>query len=632
MTSTNFGFYFEEQRLTGAQGPNDPSGEYFSSSDVAESLAREVIQNCLDARADSAEVVRVVFELRDMASADIPGIGGLRSAFAAAVTATSNLQGSKYMVDAGVSAAKKNVQVLRIGDYGTVGLRGSESVNDPQSALSTLTRSSGASSNDGQRGGSFGIGSAVGPFASRMRTVAYVSLPEGQTQTVFAATSKLASHKDKDGVRRQGTGHFTDLNDTSDFAYMRGLDALPGFEPRSAQGTDVYILDYRDSDDDPALERIKRATLESFFVAIHRGRLEVSAVTATGTWELTASTIAEVIAEDDALAESVRPFYLAITDGVVVQQSIKHVGQVSLHVYLDDEMQKKYGTQLMRGPLMRVQILPSGFHVPFAAVFICADEVGNKVLRDTEPPTHDKWSDRGPRANGPAVWEVKKFIREELRKLLPEQVGAKTTIKGLASLLPKAIGSESPGDPGPAPAGGGDPTTPESAVQLGRPEIAASDLSKSGDGIVQIKRSGVVDAEVGQPGSTGERTGGKPGKPSGRTGKPSPVRPADGRSRIQSSDIRFRSFSDGRSEYSVLLLTSPTDIEGDLELAALGGGEREVFGAELASAIAETPEGLAPLELRGSTIRDLKLRAGVPLRMRVVFGKGSRYRLGVKDV
>ena len=62
------------------------------------------------------------------------------------------------------TAQQKSIPVLRIGDYGTKGLAGSESIDDPKSSLSALTRGAGISADDGSRGGSFGIGSAVGPF------------------------------------------------------------------------------------------------------------------------------------------------------------------------------------------------------------------------------------------------------------------------------------------------------------------------------------------------------------------------------------------------------------------------------------------------------------------------------------
>jgi hypothetical protein len=34
--------------------------------------------------------------------------------------------------------------------------------------------------------------------------------------------------------------------------------------------------------------------------------------------------------------------------------------------------------------------------VPFCGIFICKNEVGNKLLRDMEPPRHDVWDPDHP--------------------------------------------------------------------------------------------------------------------------------------------------------------------------------------------------------------------------------------------
>lgn len=635
MTSDHYGFYFESQGLAGAQGPNDPSGEYFSSSEIADSLSREVIQNSLDARAKDGQPVRVVFELRSVRTDEVPGISRLRSAISSTVEATDGLQGAHYMVNAAAAANKPAIKVLRIGDYGTVGLRGSESVATPQSALSTLTRSTGASAGDGQRGGSFGIGSAVGPFASNMRTVAYVTIPAGDQRAVFAATAKLASHKDEHGEWRQGTGYFTDLRVTDDFNYLRDLACIPGFEPRTQVGTDVYILDYRDAEEDSELNRIRRATLTNFYAAIHRGALVVEAITDSGGWVLDVTTLRSAIESDDVLVESLLPFYRALADGQLVEQVLTEVGPVELRVWVDPQMSRKYGTHLMRSPLMTVQTVASPFSIPFAAVFICSNEKGNEILRETEPPTHDRWTERGPRSNRKAVWELRAFIKEELRRILPEQVGARASIAGLAALLPQIKSAEHAESVAEDRTSTGNSGTDESPVLLGRSQNERAAPRVMDATTVEVRREGMASPDGAEDGESGRKRGDKPNppiKPKPRPGPYTPSEPGPGRSRIRSRDVRFRSYADSLSGTSVIVLTAPIDLFGDLELAALGGGDREVYGAEIVNVVAETPAGLSPLAVSKSTIENLELEKGVPLRLHVVFAKGSRYRLGVKDV
>jgi hypothetical protein len=104
-------------------------------------------------------------------------------------------------------------------------------------------------------------------------------------------------------------------------------------------------------------------------------------------------------------------------------------------------------------------------------VFICEDEKGNKLLRDIEPPTHDKWNHQGPRSNKPAVDEIKRFIREELQRIIPQKLGQAASIRGLAKFLPLDLGASTDGAKGTGARRlqqeGAEKETP---VRLGRPE------------------------------------------------------------------------------------------------------------------------------------------------------------------
>jgi hypothetical protein len=628
-----YGFYFQESGLGGYQGPNDPAGEYFASVGIEESLAREIIQNSLDAKSDEASQVRVEFELRSLPTSGLPDINRLRATIGLAVTSSENLQGEAYLESAAVSANSESVPVLRVGDYGTKGLGGSESKDDPHSALSTLTRSTGASSNQGDRGGSFGIGSAVGPLASKMRTVAYVSRPEKDSENVFAAISKLSSFKDEQGAWHFASGFYTSLKDITDFKYERGIESLAGFEARVEPGTDVYVLDYRGAKDDPALTKIKRAAVENFLVAIHRGRLVVSGWTEKGDWILDTSSLAEVIDSDPELVASIRPFYRAITSGVeVLNREIPGVGEVELHVHVDPELKKRVGTQLMRRPLMRVQTINHTFHVPYAAVFIANSDEGNRVLREIEPPTHDRWNDKGPRSNPAVVSSIKRFIRDQLREILPQQVGDTMTIADLAKYLPKLEGSATEGVglvPTPTP---DEVSNVEGVARLGKPEkVTALDRTNRGPVIATVVQSGTASPGAELPGAGGTRGGDGNSKDDPKRTKPTLGTPGEGSARIRSAEVSFRSFANSSDGSSTIILISAAGASGDLELAGFGNGDRDVFELQISSATLERPDGERQLRTSNSTIHDLEIAAGEKVSLRVSFERSARYRLGVKD-
>ena len=235
MTQDGFGFYFETARRAAAQGAIAPAEQFFEGSHAEESLVRETGQNSLDAKAGEAPVT-MVFELAGIPTDSIPGIDRLRDHLSRSAVAAEGSQGHDRMLRACETADSDEVMVLRISDYGTKGLGGTESINDPQSPLSALTRGAGISADDGSRGGSFGIGSAVGPMASDMCTVLYTSLPLGSSDVVFAGYSRLASHRDDVGRWRVGDGFFTDLSVEDDFRYLRNPHPIGPFEGRSEAG------------------------------------------------------------------------------------------------------------------------------------------------------------------------------------------------------------------------------------------------------------------------------------------------------------------------------------------------------------------------------------------------------------
>lgn len=627
-----YDFYFERAGRAGYQGPNDPSGEYFTNKDLEQSLTREIIQNSMDARSEHSSCVTVEFDLRSVPTDEVPGIETLRDSIAAALAASQDLQGRKYLAEALNSVQSEVVPVLRIGDYGTMGLTGSESKDTPLTPLSTLTRSTGASSSEGSRGGSFGIGSAVGPLASRMRTVAYTSKPLGEDDIVFAALSKLASHRDHSNEWRQGTGYYTSLLE-DDFKYLRNPAPFGQFPSRSVDGTDLYIFDYREAGRDSGLADVKRAAVENFMVAIHRGALVVKGRTEDHEWILNSETLASAIDDDDHLVGTARPFYRALTESQPVIATLKTVGEVELYLFVDDTLEKKLGTQVMRKPLMKVDVLNHTIHVPYAAIFICANDAGNSRLREIEPPTHDRWNDRGPRSDGAAVREIRKFIREELLRMIPQKLGKSASIKGLARFLPIDLGADEEG-------GGVGGTRPsdrtasdkESPRRLGRPEkYDHLDWRDQGAVSVPVSQSGAADSDSEIAGRRGNRAGSASSGNGNRQDTDSGGVAGDGRSRILPRTIKFRSFAEQTDGKSTIVVTALEDVDGDLELSAYGAGSADVYDVPIERVLLRTTGGLQELDVQGSTIRGLKLERNQRINLQVTFGHGGRYRLGVKN-
>lgn len=627
MSESKFGFYFEVAGKAAAQGAIAPAEQFFEGSMAEVSLARETGQNSIDARS-GVEPVVMEFELATVDCGEIPGIEGLRQHMEQVEKETRGAQGHDRMVTARDTAHKGAIPVLRIGDYGTKGLAGSESLEDPHSPLSALTRGAGISAADGSRGGSFGIGSAVGPMASDMCTVLYTSMPLGSSEVVFAGYSRLASHRDADGVWRVGDGFFSDLGD-EDFHYLRNPPALPPFGVRTEPGTDVYVLGYRKADADPTLSHIKKAFMNHFLLALHRGELIVRGITSEGVWELNAETLKEHLHE----APEAAAFYRAICDPSPVQADSRRFGRLKLYINVDDTLEKTLHTIAVRRPLMRIETFRhTSIPAKYAAVLECSDEPGNGLLRVLEPPQHHEW-DPGRSSEGPAALrELKEFVRKGLKERVKEQIGDQVEVKGLARYLPTDTidGMAADGENGGAPTFG-DGVDEESSTVHGADSPTRPAFNQGGKSVrVGVRTAADSDGDLPtlkgkDRGGEGKRTG-KDGGLDGTGGR------GDGGSRISAGDVRFRSWSDPATGELIMALTAAADIAGSLELVALGPGgtEEDDYQLPIADVVMETSDGIVGVAREGNTLTDVSLQAGITSQLRLKLASSHRYRLGVK--
>jgi hypothetical protein len=648
VTRSDFGFYFEHAGLAATQGAIAPAEQYFEGSRAEVSVVRETGQNSLDA-VNGDGPVRMEFELGEMQVDSIPGVQGLREHLAQVEVATRGSQGHGRMKTALKLAHEETVWILRISDFGTTGLEGSESLNTPTSPLSALTRGAGISANDGSRGGSFGIGSAVGPMASAMCTVFYTSLPRRESEVVFAGHSRLATHQDSGGIFRVGDGFFTDVSRPKDFSYLRNPPPFGPFKPRTQPGTDIFIVGYRKADEDPQLHNIRDAFIDNFMMAVHEERLEVSGRGLGEEWHLDALTLeAFARTRPESLA-----FYRAIHDREPTVTKIPLLGEVALHINVDPELPKTLHTITMRRPLMRIDTFRhTSIPAKYAAVLVCADPKGNAFLRELEPPQHDCWD--GGRAPGghPAIKDLKDFVRQALRERVRDTVGEIVEIKGLARFLPSDAFTAQAEDEVARP-GLGDGSLKESATVQGDPDSSSEPKPQPRKNVhVPVQRPARNGGAGGDPVTKGRNADGSGKRGSGDGDTPESARgdlpragggdllgsgePGQGRSRISAGQVRFRSWSapstvHGRTTLQVAL-TAAENLEGDIELMTLGAGGAPEPDYELPILSAHmVVEGAREnVAWKGNVLKDVKLAEGRTARLEIELEAGHRYRLEVK--
>ncbi|MGO9274998.1 MAG: hypothetical protein ACLQOO_33000 [Terriglobia bacterium] len=399
-------------------------------------LARELIQNSLDARLDAKKPVKVKFALEKLDRSAIPDLKGLSATFVRCADYWADQpKARKFFEDAAKLANAEAVTALRVGDYNTTGVIGSDT--DRTKNWYNLIRCAGSSSKSGAEGGSFGIGKNAPFAASQMRTVLY-STYNSDREHVFQGVAMLASHQLPSGRTAQPTGYLGGRDGSS----LRSKDDIPPIFLRRHMGTDIIVLGF------PATESWKKdlvySVLESCWPAIDHNDLVVT----VGDLEISSSNLRAALAtfsgEDDFTAHL---YFKAFKDsGHAFHENLPSLGEVTLYLTTgDSDLPKRVAMVRKTGMVV--------FHkqfrsiVPFCGVFMCRNEKGNKLLRDMEPPRHDYWDSDHPEkgANRKTEAEYVQFIRDCVKTLLPADDAKVISVPGLNRFLPDD--DESPDEP-----------------------------------------------------------------------------------------------------------------------------------------------------------------------------------------
>ncbi len=390
-------------------------------------LARELIQNSLDARLDPNKLVHVRFELLRIKRDEIPDMDTLTTTFRACATFWDHDRKAREFFKRAEQISKASaVTVLRVGDYNTTGVVGAD--NDRRKNWYFLIRCAGASSKTGDEGGSFGIGKNAPFAASHLRTVLYSTL-NSEGGHIFQGVAKLVSHKIPGGIA-QPTGFLGGRSGAS----VRVKENIPATWIRSDVGTDINILGF------PATQDWERdllySVVENFWPAIDWGDLTVqignTAVSRANLQDL----LDKFVAADEEFTAGL--YYQAYKQPVLFsERELPNLKQVQLYLATGNaDLPKRVAMIRRTGMVIFAKQYRSV--VPFCGVFICRNETGNKLLREMEPPRHDVWDpdhpDKG--ANRKIDHEYGNFIRECIKKLMPADENKVIAVPGLSRFLP----------------------------------------------------------------------------------------------------------------------------------------------------------------------------------------------------
>lgn len=512
-------------------GYNDPGIAHFSGAPLS-SLARETIQNSLDARMPNEKPVHVSFELIDLKPTDLGGVELKR-----AIDACNRVPQNDSTVRDALEAAKKcitrqKIPCLRVSDRNTTGLRGDN--------WRALVKMQGVSHKPDQlgAGGSHGVGKYAPFSVSALRTVFYWTCYQenGKDIEKFQGKSVLMSHEGEHG-ETQGTGFYGIKKDCSELGVKQipkcfRLETSAG---NPVHGTSLFVTSFRAADD--WRRRVATSEIENFFYAISVGGLTViiepgHSAADSDLFEIEQDSLEKWFdhlgqpedsgndAADEysrGLAQAKTFWELSKSSGPTSEKQDQDLGHCRLWVQVAEGLPRKVGFVRRTGMLITTQqrylVRFLGFR-DFSALCVFDDPKGNELLRRMENPKHDQFEperlpendrNRGRRA----LRRITTWIRQEIRKHAgPPEGGKKTVLSELAAYLPD-FQPEEPFEDNAATSGG--THEPGFGEQV---TVALKPIRRPRPAAMPSEKEGPMD----EGDSDGDDTGGAGGGPTGDGG------------------------------------------------------------------------------------------------------------------
>ena len=457
-TTQDIGWRFPPTGGGAADGWNDSGIAHFVSASLA-SLAREILQNSLDARAGTDKPVEVSFGIETIERSPNDGWDQL----AASLDACSKEERADDKALKALAAAQdllrqSEITYLRVSDYNTTGLHGGH--------WRALVKERGTSVHEqADSGGSHGQGKHAPFVFSDLRTVFYWTRFEEGNESVerFQGKAILMSHRGADG-ETQGTGFF---------GLTQGCEALRGFDiptfvrnkeyhNQRGNGTSLWIAGFPDR---AGWQRdIAASVIANFFAAIRDGQLQVvlepePETDALGLIEIDADSLDQwydyllsdgrLINGEDRLRDS-RTYAAILRQGApTAELDDDDLGRCQLWIEVGDEDSGlPSSVALIRRTGMLITDDQQGLKRfrgmrPFAAVCRFVDQDGNTLLRRMEPPRHDQFEPdwiRDPNERRPAAAALRRivdWIRREIRDAAaPPPPAESVVLEELARYLP----------------------------------------------------------------------------------------------------------------------------------------------------------------------------------------------------
>lgn len=404
---------------------NDVVG--FKGKSLMDNFAREICQNSLDAHNDdNNDPVKVVFELRYVKSdynifkEYAQCIAGCRAYWNGKMDPSLK----RFVEGAEKALAKESIPVMVVSDYNTSGLYGSRS-DDDQSPWYCLVKSIGVTAKKtNTSGGSYGIGKNAPYACSALSMVCYNTKAE-DGESAFIGASQMATMLNKDGKPTHRNGRYQNNDDVNEKwlpVYPEDKEDFRDLFQRDEQGTDVIVTGFNQIDDWD--KKITKAVINNFFVAICEKHLVVEVKDDKNRIVIDASTIVELYkkySKENSVLKAYQLYTAFTAPDYFEHISIFEKDDVDVYVKVDADYKQTVANFRNTGMLVGNYSKRIGLH--YAVVVVVRGTELDALLRETEPPCHDKWDfeqidveekDKRKRAKN-AINQIASFVKEFLK-------------------------------------------------------------------------------------------------------------------------------------------------------------------------------------------------------------------------
>ena len=392
------------------QGSNEPGMEPFSYEPL-NNLAREIVQNSLDARVGKEPVV-VEFHKFSIPTTSFPGIESL---FNHVLLTQQEYRSNdeldkkdKILINNLVKSLNQpKMSMLRISDFHTSGLYGAYSPAEKKIPWFSFIKGAGRNTKNENSGGSKGLGKNaifVNSLIRSMIVSTYAYNPKLKTEEyAWTGIAKLISRTlfetdPDDPDYTQGVGYCVSDDDYSKKhnSPFRGLNDLDCEFSRveMGYGTDIFVPCFNSDekwDDVMALEIIY-----SFMPAILNGDLIVKFTYEDSATErvINASRLPYELAGKSKDIKEVKAIYDVLTSQTKTQHisyTAKKGFEMELHILQDNQNGMNNIYQYRFPTKMKIRQESKEGAVPFTGVLYITGDVITKRLRSVEDATHKKW-------------------------------------------------------------------------------------------------------------------------------------------------------------------------------------------------------------------------------------------------